>query len=254
MDKALFARFAKCAAEVLSVDVTRVGHAARLRDDLGVDSLDLVEFVMAIEEEFGVEIAESHLDGITTVGQAFALLERLLMSGKSHEMGEAMAEVSGSRSSAADDTAGGGPNRNASGAVRMLETSCAAVAEKLKMYLKSGGEITGSIDEVANKIWRLGQGWLVFFDGADFEFTKDRDLHALILGLALMNRCSVEEEAQRFMAKQATDMSKYEIALGLWVAVETIGSVLVYNGSFEHTYNVLISGRHRSGIPMPDNW
>lgn len=129
------------------------------------------------------------------------------------------------------------------------------MAEKLKVYVQSGGELSGPLDQVANQIWRLGQGWLVFFDGEDFGFTKDRDLHKLIVDLAKSPpRCSVEEEAQHFMANQALNMSKYEITLGLLVAVQAVGSVLVYNGSFEHTYNVLIAGRHRSGIPMPDNW
>ena len=44
------------------------------KDDLGSDSLDLVEFVMALEEEFGITVPESDLEGVDTVGKAFNLV------------------------------------------------------------------------------------------------------------------------------------------------------------------------------------
>ncbi|SVD44660.1 uncharacterized protein METZ01_LOCUS397514, partial [marine metagenome] len=47
-----FERFTKCAVEVLSVDASQVTTEARFGDDLDADSLDLVELVMALEEEF----------------------------------------------------------------------------------------------------------------------------------------------------------------------------------------------------------
>jgi acyl carrier protein len=47
---------------------------ARFADDLDADSLDLVELVMALEEEFGVEVPEDELEGIKTVGQAYELV------------------------------------------------------------------------------------------------------------------------------------------------------------------------------------
>ena len=47
---------------------------ARFGDDLDADSLDLVELVMALEEEFGVEVPEEDLDGIETIGQAYDLV------------------------------------------------------------------------------------------------------------------------------------------------------------------------------------
>ena len=47
---------------------------AKFGDDLDADSLDLVELVMALEEEFGVEVAEEELEGIETVGQAYDLV------------------------------------------------------------------------------------------------------------------------------------------------------------------------------------
>jgi acyl carrier protein len=78
MDQALFARFTKCAVEVLSVDAAKIVPEASFGDDLEADSLDLVEFVMALEEEFGIEVPESDLEGIDTVGKAFALVESKL--------------------------------------------------------------------------------------------------------------------------------------------------------------------------------
>lgn len=74
MDQELFARFQKCAVEVLSVDASQVTAEASFGDDLDADSLDLVELVMALEEEFGISVPEEDLEGIQTVGQAFDLV------------------------------------------------------------------------------------------------------------------------------------------------------------------------------------
>ena len=74
MDQELFARFRKCAVDVLSVDADKVVPEANFADDLGADSLDLVELVMALEEEFGVEVPEEELAEVKTVGQAYDLV------------------------------------------------------------------------------------------------------------------------------------------------------------------------------------
>ena len=74
MDQQLFARFRKCAVEVLSVSEDQVVPEAKFGDDLDADSLDLVELVMALEAEFGVEGPEEDLDGVQTVGQAYDLV------------------------------------------------------------------------------------------------------------------------------------------------------------------------------------
>ena len=73
-DDANFERFKKCAVEVLAVDPAKVTVDAKFGDDLDADSLDLVELVMALEEEFDVTVDEDELDGIETVGQALALV------------------------------------------------------------------------------------------------------------------------------------------------------------------------------------
>jgi acyl carrier protein len=74
MSDELFDRFTKCAVEVLSVDASKVTKEASFADDLDADSLDLVELVMALEEEFDVTIDEEELQGITTVGASYDLL------------------------------------------------------------------------------------------------------------------------------------------------------------------------------------
>ncbi|CAN5421548.1 MAG: acyl carrier protein [Actinomycetia bacterium] len=74
MDQELFARFKKCAVDVLSVSADQVVPEAKFADDLDADSLDLVELVMALEEEFNVEVPEEDLEGVETVGQAYDLV------------------------------------------------------------------------------------------------------------------------------------------------------------------------------------
>ncbi len=74
MSDELFARFKNQAVEVLSVEADKVTPEASFADDLDADSLDLVEFVMALEEEFDISVEEEELEGVTTVGQAFDLV------------------------------------------------------------------------------------------------------------------------------------------------------------------------------------
>jgi acyl carrier protein len=69
-----FQRFTKCAVEVLVVEPDQITLEARFGDDLDADSLDLVELVMALEEEFDIKVDESELEGIETVGQAVDLV------------------------------------------------------------------------------------------------------------------------------------------------------------------------------------
>ena len=68
------AKFNDNAVEVLAVDVSQLTPEASFGDDLGADSLDLVELVMALEESFNIEVDEDELKDIRTVGQAFELI------------------------------------------------------------------------------------------------------------------------------------------------------------------------------------
>jgi acyl carrier protein len=70
----MFDRFKKCAIEVLAVEGDKITKEASFADDLDADSLDLVELVMALEEEFDVAVDEEELEGIDTVGKAYELI------------------------------------------------------------------------------------------------------------------------------------------------------------------------------------
>lgn len=70
----VLAGMAEVARELLGVEPGAVTETASFEADLGVDSLGLVEFVMAIEDRFGIKVPESKLEGITTVGQAVDLV------------------------------------------------------------------------------------------------------------------------------------------------------------------------------------
>ena len=74
MSEENFERFTKCAVEVLAVDAAQITKEASFADDLDADSLDLVELVMALEEEFDVTVEEDELEGISTIGGAFDLI------------------------------------------------------------------------------------------------------------------------------------------------------------------------------------
>ena len=68
-------RVKKIVVEHLSVEVDKVTENASFIDDLGADSLDTVELVMAFEEEFGIEIPDDAAENIQTVGDAVKFIK-----------------------------------------------------------------------------------------------------------------------------------------------------------------------------------
>jgi acyl carrier protein len=68
-------RVKKIVVEHLGVDADKVKEDASFIDDLGADSLDTVELVMAFEEEFGVEIPDDAAETILTVGHAIKFIK-----------------------------------------------------------------------------------------------------------------------------------------------------------------------------------
>lgn len=66
----------KIIVDHLGVDTAKVTDDASFIDDLGADSLDTVELVMAFEEEFGAEISDSEAEKILTVGDAIRFVEK----------------------------------------------------------------------------------------------------------------------------------------------------------------------------------
>jgi acyl carrier protein len=73
--ESLEARVKKIIVEQLSVEEDAVKSEAKFVDDLGADSLDIVELVMALEEEFKIEIPDEDAEKITTVKQAIEYIE-----------------------------------------------------------------------------------------------------------------------------------------------------------------------------------
>ena len=69
-------RVKKIVVEHLGVDAAKVKPEASFIDDLGADSLDTVELVMAFEEEFGIEIPDDAAEHIQTVGDAVTFIEK----------------------------------------------------------------------------------------------------------------------------------------------------------------------------------
>jgi acyl carrier protein len=77
-EQQLFARFRKCVVEVLSVSEDQVTPEAKFGEDLDADSLDLVELVMALEEEFDISIPEEDLEKVKDVQDAYDLAKSRL--------------------------------------------------------------------------------------------------------------------------------------------------------------------------------
>ena len=69
-------RIKKIVIDHLGVDAEKVNEKASFIDDLGADSLDTVELVMAFEEEFNCEIPDDAAETILTVGDAISFLEK----------------------------------------------------------------------------------------------------------------------------------------------------------------------------------
>ncbi len=69
------ARVKEIIVEELGVEADKVTPEASFVDDLGADSLDTVELVMALEEEFGIDIPDEDAEKMRTVGDAVAYIE-----------------------------------------------------------------------------------------------------------------------------------------------------------------------------------
>ena len=75
MTKDISNKVKKMVADHLGVEELKVTDEANFIDDLGADSLDTVELVMAFEEEFGSEISDSEAEKILTVGDAIKFIQ-----------------------------------------------------------------------------------------------------------------------------------------------------------------------------------
>ena len=71
----VFEKIKKILAEQLDADEEKMTMETNIADDLGADSLDVVELLMSIEDEFGVEVPDDEIENIKTVGSLVSYIE-----------------------------------------------------------------------------------------------------------------------------------------------------------------------------------
>lgn len=71
----IFEKLKEIIAEQLEVEESEITMEAELVEDLGADSLDLVDLVMSIEDEFDVEVPDEAIENIKTIGDAVKFIE-----------------------------------------------------------------------------------------------------------------------------------------------------------------------------------
>ena len=72
----IFERVKEVLTESLGVDDSEITDEASFQEDLNADSLDLVELIMELEDQFGVKISDEDAQGIQTVGQAVDFIQQ----------------------------------------------------------------------------------------------------------------------------------------------------------------------------------
>ncbi|RKZ02052.1 MAG: acyl carrier protein [Candidatus Hydrothermota bacterium] len=75
-----FEKLREIIVDQLSVPPEQVTPDARFQEDLGADSLDVVELIMKIEEEFGIEVPDQDAEKLATVGEAVKYIEEKVQS------------------------------------------------------------------------------------------------------------------------------------------------------------------------------
>lgn len=72
----VFEKMKKILAEQLDTDIDSITLETDIQDDLGADSLDVVEMLMSIEDEFEIEIPDEKIEGLKTVGQVVDYIQK----------------------------------------------------------------------------------------------------------------------------------------------------------------------------------
>ena len=72
----MFEKIAKVLADQLGIDKSKITLESKIVEDLGADSLDVVELLMSLEEEYGITVSDDEAGAIRTVGDLVALLEK----------------------------------------------------------------------------------------------------------------------------------------------------------------------------------
>ena len=73
-----FEKLQKIIAEVLNIDTDKITMESTFVDDLGADSLDVLEIIMSIEDEFNIKIPTNGAENIVTVGDAFEAIKKVM--------------------------------------------------------------------------------------------------------------------------------------------------------------------------------
>ncbi len=81
MSDAMFEKVRDIIVDILAIDPEEITPEANFRDDLGADSLDLVELMMAFEDESGQRIPDEDARQLLTVGDAVAYIEKRMQEG-----------------------------------------------------------------------------------------------------------------------------------------------------------------------------
>lgn len=76
MTETLYNRVAKIIAEQMNVDISDITPDKRLKEDLGADSIEMVELIMAFEEEFGQNMPDEEVADVTTVSDIVEYIDR----------------------------------------------------------------------------------------------------------------------------------------------------------------------------------
>lgn len=71
----VFEKLQEIIAEQLEIDAEEIDYESNIIDDLGADSLDIVDLVMSVEDEFGIEVPDEALEGISTVEDMVKYIE-----------------------------------------------------------------------------------------------------------------------------------------------------------------------------------
>ncbi len=72
----IFEKLKQMVSEQLDIDVTNVTLDSDIKKDLGLDSLDIVEILMSVEEEWGIIVDDDETEGIKTVADVVALIQK----------------------------------------------------------------------------------------------------------------------------------------------------------------------------------
>ena len=74
----MFEKIADIVSKQLGADFDDIDENTNIMDDLGADSLDVVEIIMAIEDEYGIEVPDEKLENVKTVGDVVGYIEELV--------------------------------------------------------------------------------------------------------------------------------------------------------------------------------